>query len=129
MGRVVEYRRRSGKGRRCRLSTERKFLVLTAEFPKRTSVQAVVNDSTTGPGNVAAVPETTFVQTKGWRKMGLSIEIAVGDSLGRGFSLDSVKKFQKEKEYSFDITGKLIHTIEVNDDLSFVGSIGLRLGS
>jgi hypothetical protein len=60
--------------------------------------------------------------------MGLSIEITVGDSMGRQFSLDEYKK-QKELKiggsYAFDKVGKLIHTIEVNDDLTLIGFLGL----
>jgi len=59
--------------------------------------------------------------------MGLSIEISVGDSTGRLFSLDENKKLKKDKSYSLDLVGKVIHTIEVNDELSLVGFIGLDL--
>jgi len=58
--------------------------------------------------------------------MGLSVEVSVGDSMGRLWTKDSLaRRGGSEKNYSFDIAGKLIHTIEVNDELSLVGYIGL----
>ena len=64
--------------------------------------------------------------------MGLSLEITIGDSLGMQFSLDEYKKAKQEHKdlkvdgsYSLEKIGKLIHTIEVNDDLSLIGYLGL----
>lgn len=82
------------------LSTERKFLVLTAELPKREPV----------------------VLKELFQNVSLAFEVSVGDSLGRGFGPGA-----KDNKYSLDLVGKMITTIQVNDELSFEGSIGLDL--
>jgi hypothetical protein len=83
------------------LSTERSFLVLRADLPKRTPV-----------GVFKGLVE----------EMGLSLELSLGDSLGRSFGPEG-----KQKNYSLDLEGKLIHTIKINDELSLEGSVGLDL--
>lgn len=83
------------------VSTERKFLEISAALPKRTPKGLLKN----------LIKSTQ-----------LSLQIEVGDSIGRGFKLAERKK---EPGYSFDVVGKLVHTIQVNDALSFVGSFGL----
>jgi hypothetical protein len=83
------------------LSTERSFLVLRADLPKRTPVGAF-------KGLV--------------EEMGLSLELSLGDSLGRSLGPEG-----KQKKYSLDLEGKLIHTIKINDELSLEGSVGLDL--
>jgi hypothetical protein len=83
------------------LSTERSFLVLRADLPKRTP-----------EGPLKGLVD----------EMGLSIELSVGDSLGRAFGPEG-----KQKKYSLDIEGKLIHTIQINEELSLEGSVGLDL--
>ena len=62
-----------------------------------------------------------------WRSQQLSIEISLGDSLGRLFTLDEHRRRKRENNYSLELQGKLIHTIEVNDELSLVGYLGLDL--
>ena len=57
--------------------------------------------------------------------MGLSVEISIGDSLGRLVNKDAFKNKEPGKSYSLETIGKLIHTIEVNDDLKLVGYVGL----
>jgi len=57
--------------------------------------------------------------------MGLSVEISIGDSLGRLVNKDAFKRKEPDKSYSLETIGKLIHTIEVNDDLTLVGYLGL----
>lgn len=59
--------------------------------------------------------------------MGLSVEFTVGDSTGRGFSLDEHRKLKRDPAYSLETIGKVVHTIVVNDELSLVGYIGLDL--
>ena len=59
--------------------------------------------------------------------MGLSVEISIGDSLGRLVNKDAFKRKEPDKSYSLETIGKLIHTIEVNDDLKLVGYAGLDL--
>jgi hypothetical protein len=81
------------------LSTERKFLVLRADLPKRVPV-----------GKLKGLFQ--------WSR--LAIEISVGDSIGRAFGPGN-----KESGYSLDVIGKVIHTIQINDELSVEGSIGL----
>jgi uncharacterized membrane protein YgcG len=140
------------------VSTERKFFVITGEYPKRSSLETVVETTSTGDkggggggsgeggggggggsggggggrggggggGAGAETPDTTVVQAKWWRSMGLAVEVSLGDSLGRVWSLDEHwKKKREDNAYSLDLVGKLIHTIEVNDELSLVGYFGL----
>lgn len=83
------------------LSTERSFLVLRGDLPKRTPV-----------GALRGLVE----------EMGLSIEFSLGDSTGRPFGGEG-----REKKYSLDLEGKLIHTIVVNEELELEGSVGLDL--
>lgn len=89
-----------GKDAGVDLSTERKFLVLRADLPKRQPVGVL----------------------KGlFKDQWLSIEVSIGDSLGRGIGPKG------STGYSLDLVGKLIHTIRINDELSVIGSLGLDL--
>jgi hypothetical protein len=83
------------------VSTERKFLVIRGDLPKRKPV-----------GPLSGLFESSR----------LSIEFALGDSTGRGFGLAG-----KQPGYSLDLTGKLIHTVQINSELSLQGSIGFDL--
>jgi len=103
------------------VSTERKFLLLRAALPTRTSVDTVTSR------NAAGATGTSIFQRKWWKRMGLALEITLGDSTGRGFSLDEHRKLKKDPGYSLELIGKLVHTIEVNDEVSLVGYIGLDL--
>ena len=81
------------------VSLERKFLVLTAAFPKRT-------------------PQLELFKNL-FQSSQLAFEFSIGDStgLGTGSGMKS----------SFDVVGKLIHTIQLNDELAIVGQLGLDL--
>ncbi|HSA54736.1 MAG TPA: hypothetical protein VLE53_03490 [Gemmatimonadaceae bacterium] len=80
------------------LSSERDFLVLRADLPRRKLRPRVDGEYPNG---------------------GLSFEISVGDSTGRALGGD--------KAYSLDLEGKVIHTIQLSEEVSLEGSIGLDL--
>jgi hypothetical protein len=129
------------------VSSERKFLIIRGSFPKLYSAAGSSEMVTKGnPGGSggggggggrgggggggnqpAPEAEPQPDVSKWWKSQQVSIEISLGDSLGRLFTLDEHKKLKKETNYSLELQGKLIHTIEVNDELSLVGYIGLDL--
>jgi hypothetical protein len=84
------------------VSTEHKYLVLRAALPKRT------------PNGLLAGK----VQS-----MGFELEISVGDSTGRAWKKGSGPK--PDVERSLEIIPKLLHVIEVNDNLTLEGSLAL----
>lgn len=94
------------------VSNEKKFLVLRADLPER--------------------KPRSDVKNPWYQSMHLSFEFSVGDSTGFSGKSSAIPEAQRTEaesgrlnvKNSFDVVGKLIHTIVINKQLTLEGSVG-----